>query len=605
MLTRYRSTKWLYKFLIIGVISGYVLLIYGYYKHYLSLNMFIPVSVAAVLYTSALVLLLKPIYRKKDLSKINLSKFVYILPYIIFLCALAEIQYYGHLGILTVIALITIFITLPFSNSSTSATLIAVLSLAEIISVLYSAYTPSFGNDAWRDTAQATQIIERGGLRDLTILHSAYPFPVVSLLYAIHSTMTGLSTLWSSSVIGLLYLLLLALWIHILASRVNTEHSHIATVLALTTPLIVIWSVAFIPQAYSLLMALPLIFLNLNPAIIIILSIALALGHGGMALWALLILTLLTLSKRIFGSRSRVINMIEVKLVITLLPFIPVAIFTPLSMGLSGGLSAIINTLLIFPRGENVAATSASVSLQPSAILVLGIIPVTVLATLGLVALLESEDVAMRILALISLAGLVVGYAGAVVFPVAELERYAGLPSAVILAIVSPQAMQVLTRRGCGGTIYALSLILLSIASFGFAGTLMPENPYTANLHTPWSITGLVNYSESAQLDSMSSFLGPGLYLTDWRTGTYLFYRYLWIEPLYRGFKYDGIEFLYGGSYRFYVTSAYLQDFKGYLLLRLKALDIRVYEPGILNIIATNNDAILYNSGNIILYIMD
>ena len=79
MLTQYRSTKWLYKFLIIGVILGYVLLIYGYYKHYLSLNMFIPVSVAAVLYTSALVLLLKPIYRKKDLLKINLSKFVYLL----------------------------------------------------------------------------------------------------------------------------------------------------------------------------------------------------------------------------------------------------------------------------------------------------------------------------------------------------------------------------------------------------------------------------------------------------------------------------------------------------------------------------------------------
>jgi len=79
MPTQYRSTKWLYKFSIIGVILGYVLLIYGYYKHYLSLNMFIPVSVAAVLYTSALVLLLKPIYRKKDLLKINLSKFVYLL----------------------------------------------------------------------------------------------------------------------------------------------------------------------------------------------------------------------------------------------------------------------------------------------------------------------------------------------------------------------------------------------------------------------------------------------------------------------------------------------------------------------------------------------
>jgi len=49
------------------------------------------------------------------------------------------------------------------------------------------------------------------------------------------------------------------------------------------------------------------------------------------------------------------------------------------------------------------------------------------------------------------------------------------------LQALSLQAVQTLAKRGRIATYYALSIILLAAISFGFAGTLMPENPYTAN----------------------------------------------------------------------------------------------------------------------------
>ena len=112
--------------------------------------------------------------------------------------------------------------------------------LVMVIGVLYSVYAPSFGSDTWRDAIMATQIIERSVLRDLTIVHEAYPFPLVSLLYAVYSMVMGLNTFWSSSVMGILYLMLITLWVYVLAKRTDSVCPHIAVLLALTTPLIAV-----------------------------------------------------------------------------------------------------------------------------------------------------------------------------------------------------------------------------------------------------------------------------------------------------------------------------------------------------------------------------
>jgi len=162
----------------------------------------------------------------------DLGKIAYILPCILFLCAFSELRLYGHLGLLSVIALAGTYVVLVFSKSDSAVVSTEVAVLAALIASLYGVYTPSFGNDTWRDVIQATQIIIRGGLKDLTIVHQVYPIPVVSLLYAVHSMVAGLDALWSSSVSGFLYLLLLALWVYVLARHSGARYPHIAVILA-------------------------------------------------------------------------------------------------------------------------------------------------------------------------------------------------------------------------------------------------------------------------------------------------------------------------------------------------------------------------------------
>ena len=111
-----------------------------------------------------------------------------------FFCAFYELKFHGHLGLLSVIVLTGVYMTLVFSKSNLAVVSIAVAVLAVLTASLYGVYTPSFGDDTLRDATWATQIIGRGELKNLTVIHQAYPIPVVSLLYAICSVATGLDT---------------------------------------------------------------------------------------------------------------------------------------------------------------------------------------------------------------------------------------------------------------------------------------------------------------------------------------------------------------------------------------------------------------------------
>jgi hypothetical protein len=569
--TRTRS-RWLCKSLIVSVAFGYALLTYYYcYKHYMSEEYFASATVAAALSIPALLLLLRPPRHEGEMPKTSLGKVAYALPVVVFLCAFLEIWSYRHLGLFSVIAFVAALAVLAFSDSSSSASIAMALSLVAIIVVLYGVYSPSFGADTWRDATQAAQIIERGGLRSLTIFHEAYPLPVVSILYAIYSVVSGLSTPWSSSVVGLAYALLLALWTHVLARRIGAEPSHVAPLLAFTTPFLVLWSVWFIPQAYSLLMALPLLFLDLNPIIIVVLVVALALGHGAVALWTVVVLVVLFIAKRAFRAQSQVLRSVEVKLAVALALIISFVVCTTLSPVLQGALSSILEVPRALLKGARIVTTTAPVQVPVTASL--GIVPVVVLAVLGLVLLVEVEDVAVRLLALISLAGLGMGYVGAVVFPALDLPRYLGVQSAAVLAVLSPRALRALIKRGRAGSLYATLLLSLAITSFCFAGTLMPEDPYTANPYSYWSIYGLVTYGEARELKDVAPLLCCNNYLVDWRAGAYIAYECLWVQPFDRGF-YDpktNSSFTFAGSYRLVVTPEYLKQFNGILILRESA----------------------------------
>jgi hypothetical protein len=532
----------------------------------------------------------------------------------VFILTGVDVYLYKHLSIYSVLSLITIFIILTLSKRDLDIAVFGTATMVMIIAVLYSIYMPSFGNDTWRDAIQALQIVERGGLRDLTVFHTAYPFPLVSLLYAVHSIVTDMDTIWSSNVLGVLYILLLTLWIYLLTKKLNTEHHRVANLLALTTPLIFVWSVWFIPQTYALLIVLPLLFLKLHIIIVMILTLALVFGHGGVALWTLGIFAVLFLFMEMLNAKASThtfLQRLSIKLKLFFVIFSVYVTYTVILMVLKGAVTNVFEAVAAFLSGERILIATPPIQAQAPITSILGVIPIAILVTLGLVRMLEENDVLLRLLVFISLAGLAVAYVGAVAFPALDLPRYLGLGSTTLLAILSPQAFEALTRRGKLGASYAYALLLLAILSFGFAGPLMPENPYTANPYPPWSISGLITYSEAQELRNLAPTLCCNNFLIDWRAGSYLRYAaYLWSQSRYRGF-YDynySCTFIYAGSFDLLVTPEYLRNFNGSFILRVRALHMpEAYSPTMSKAIDYEmmHRSLVYNSNNfvILLYI--
>jgi len=237
-----RSAKLLYFAMMLGGI--FVLF---HYRYILTLHQLFALILFIALLTPCTIIALKNKRYESRIPMLDLGKIEWGFLFALFSLALFEISLFGHTSLLSVITqmsgLIAVFLSKPKYNNIVKVYLL----LALLASTHYMIYSPSFGIDTWRDVIQATQVIVRGGLKDLTIVHQAYPIPVVPLLYATYSIVAGLNTLWSSSVLGLLYLILLALWVYTLARHSGARYPHIAVILALTTPLVVVWSVGFIP----------------------------------------------------------------------------------------------------------------------------------------------------------------------------------------------------------------------------------------------------------------------------------------------------------------------------------------------------------------------
>jgi hypothetical protein len=601
-------TRFLRVFIVINIVLGLAFLSYYYYKGILTFNQFLATSITALLAISSIVILLKPTQQKIVTPNLNLNLIVYVLPCIVFVFAVIDVYLYKHLGIFSVLSLIVVFIILTLSKRDLDIALFGVATLIVIIAVLYRIYIPSFGMDTWRDATQAAQIVERGGLRDLTtVVYEAYPFPLVSLLYAVYSMVTNVDTIWSSNVMGVLYILLLILWLYVLSKKLNTEHYRVASLLALTTPLVILWSVWFIPQAYALLIALPFLFLELHIIIVAILTLALVFGHGGMALWTLGVFTILFIFMKIFNVKTIAhtsLQQLNKKLALFLIIFSVYATYSAISMVLKGAVTNVFEAIIAFLHGERIMIAIPPVQVQAPITSILGVISIAVLATLGLVRILEDDDIPPRLLAFISLAGLAVAYIGAVAFPLLDLPRYLGLGSTTLLIILSPQAFEPLTRRGKLGASYAYALLLLAILSFGFTGTLMPGNPYTANPYSQWSISGLITYDEAQELRSIAPLFCCNNFLVDRRAGDYLISTYLWIYPEYRGFHIIVTQsrFIFAGSYGLLVTSEYLKNFNGIWIFRKNALQmLEAYSsevPLYITKIYTNTP-VLYFSSNI------
>jgi len=350
-------TKFLRILIIISIVSGYAFLSYYYYKGVLTINQFLVTSITALLSILSIVILLKPTQQKIMTLNLNLNWIVYLLPSMVFFFTITDAYLYKHLDIFSILSLIAVFTILTLSKRDLDIALFGATTLVMIIATLYSIYMPSFGSDTWRDAVQAMQIVKRGGLRDLTVFHTAYPFPLVPLLYAVHSIVTNMDTIWSSNVMGILYILLLTLWIYLLSKKLNTEHHRVASLLVLTTSLIVVWSVWFIPQAYALLMVLPLLFLKLHIIIVMILTLALVFGHGGMALWTLGVFIVLFIFMEMIKAKTSAhtfLQQLSIKLALFLIIFSIYATCTVILMVLKGAVTNVFEAVMAFLRGERI-----------------------------------------------------------------------------------------------------------------------------------------------------------------------------------------------------------------------------------------------------------
>jgi len=138
---------------------------------------------------------------------VRLPVSLWALPVAVYVIAEAEIILFKHTGLGYVIALsLALLITALADEKPAKKVAVATAIVGASLVQLYTLYVPSFGNDTWRDIIWAAQALQAGHVTETAVRHSAYPFPMVPLEYALMSLMSGLDPVWASVVTGLLYL---------------------------------------------------------------------------------------------------------------------------------------------------------------------------------------------------------------------------------------------------------------------------------------------------------------------------------------------------------------------------------------------------------------
>jgi hypothetical protein len=526
----------------------------------------------------------------KPLFNIRLPASAWTLPIAVYVIVEAEVLLFKHTGLAYVIGIASALIATALIDEKPVKKLAIITAIVGISLIqLYTLYAPSFGNDTWRDIMWAAQALQVGHVTETTIRHSAYPFPMVPLEYALASLMSGLDPAWTSVVMGLLYLLQLPLVVILLSRRFGGFDDFRGAFVLLMAPLAVIWSAWYIPQVYSLTLFLTA-FLAGSALLRIPLLAAGVFGHGGVATWMVLTTAALWVSKRGRETAAILLNLIII--------FAAYATYTSLLYALSSAYNSVVKAVLAFLRGEKILVATAPVSAPPTSSL--GNLALSVLAVSGLLVFLHGRGSA-RTLAFLSGAFLVIAYIGASAFPAADLTRYLGLPSAAMLAVFAPYAFELLRRRRYGA-LYSLLLVAVAVFSFAYSGVFAPKNLYTNNPYG-LSLSGLISCGDAQQIRILSQMLAPGTYLTDWRSGLFIASTYLDIQSHYQGFGYRDIEFIFGGSYGHYIDSAYLRRFSGVIILRQESSNMpEVYSPDVFVVAKNSSNSIFYSSNDVTIW---
>ncbi|MEM3714372.1 MAG: hypothetical protein QXF82_05430, partial [Nitrososphaeria archaeon] len=443
--------------------------------------------------------------------------------------------------------------------------------IAVLIAVHYIRYTPSFGNDTWRDSIWTMETIYKGDYRLSNVRPEAYRIPTVVLFYSILSLILNLDPLLVSSLTGLIYLLIISLLINILVINKYTSSKEVGSFALLAiyaTPLISLWTVEFIPQALSLIYVILFFafvhirknsyFLSLEMVLFTLLIVMTIITHPGMGLLLLIYITILAL-------REVTLRKTLITGVIAYLSYTVYAIFTVM---LRSGYLYIKNLLSIF-LGESEThliayGTSKGILYTISpwlgpiviVILTINVILHDIIEVLGPFSRKTDKEKAKHdlLITFLSLSFIGIAYIMIILDPFSTADRYLGLLSFTLLALFIPRGLKILENSGYSGRIFTYVLLTLLVVQIAFGGTFTPNNPLTINTNT-YSIYGLISYSEREQIEHLSNLIQWGRInlLTDWRTGLFLNYIISTsnrneFSPSYGGFEYLGTQIIFAGS---------------------------------------------------------
>lgn len=405
----------------------------------------------------------------------------------------------------------------------------------------YFLYPPSLGNDTWRDSIVASTVLKGGNIN--ANFHSAYPLPVVSVLYAVISSVLGISVLSSSALIGLIYAILISFFVFILSTNINSENINkslpavLAVILALSIPIILLWSVGFIPEAYGIMMFLALLTvltskkassIGAQSMTLIVLFIAvIVLGHGAVNLWAigfLIVLSVLTKRQSMKNDvhHNLVIRSLIVLVTMTITYFLYTTVLDAISIGTKNVTTVLLNFLSLTTPP---AKTLPTVSGFPVATAIFSYGCIAVCIVVALIAWLGHKSEhdkfnysLFEIMFFYGLMGVLIGFLGTLYLPTAALDRYILFDSILLLVILSAKGFAILSTRGAFGKLLVAFLGVLMVSSIVFGGMITPDfNPF--NVTNSFSVKTPITWSDNSCLTMISPHIPPGSLLVDWRTG--------------------------------------------------------------------------------------
>ncbi|MEM2505874.1 MAG: hypothetical protein QXF61_02380 [Nitrososphaeria archaeon] len=403
-------------------------------------------------------------------------------------------------------------------------------------------YPPSLGIDVWRDIGWANAIDKGISLPEF----SAYPFPLIPILYLILSKIISLSTVDTSALIGLVYIELVFILVFALSrvfTRSTTSSSLVIILLTISNPLITRWSVHFIPQAYAVTLSLLIVlftvkeFINSRStlALTFLITLALVFSHAVVSiLTAFLLLCVLVCVKFLQRRRTSRTHYQYVKSTVKflLIVFLAYVIFTTLIEVLIRSAKDILSVLskaVIGVEPQHASFKKVVESPPCTALLSYGSLVVCMVGVFF--SWLENEP-SGSIVATFTEGGLIsavpslaVSMLGVIYSPELNLDRYLGLQALLILTVLSANGFNAILWRGKVGKAFVLTLTILLIAATIYGGTFTPDQGFL-NKSNAYAVHAPINWNEKASMDSIVPYIKGLTAYADWRTSLFLIWFY-------------------------------------------------------------------------------